>query len=146
MAADPLGKLLSLRKIRVENAIADLTALRNEKAATEQRLAERRQQFQSLMDQHGAVLQHLQTADERTLSQIAAVQGDLMAVRAALQETQELIVAIEEEIGRLEKRISAARIRWKELERARDRCDELRSELKKRGLFKALAAEEYAEG
>jgi chromosome segregation ATPase len=146
MAVDPLGKLLSLRKVRVENAISDLTALTNEKASTEQRLAATRLQFQSLMDLHGAVLQHLQTADERTLSQIAAVQGDLMGVRVALQETQGQIVAIEEEIAQLENRIVAARSRWKELERARDRCDELRSELKKRGLFEALAAEEYAEG
>lgn len=143
MAVDPLAKLVRLRKSRAETAERDLAALRVEKGKVEQSLQAERQRLNGLAGEYGQTELRLQGHNINSMAEFASVQGDLLAIRAMAQESQQQISQIEASLALFEKRIIAARKLWRDHENAHDRFVELSDEMKKRGLLAALATEEF---
>ena len=129
----------------MENAVRDLTELRAKKQEAEQRLRREHERFQGLLSQHAQVETGLYSAVGRSFAELAAINGDILAIRAIIQGCRNTIANIEEELGDIEKKIVEAREKWRQCERAHDRSNELSEELKKRDMMVALAREEFTD-
>jgi DNA repair exonuclease SbcCD ATPase subunit len=143
MPAGPLDKLVKLRKTRVDNALRDLTDLQREKAAVQGRLAQAKQAHAGFVQAYLQREQALAAGMIRSFADLAAVQGDLNAIREQIHFARSQISDIEEELAALKRRIISARARWREYERAHERCAELSTELAEGAKLAALAIEEF---
>lgn len=145
MPAGPLDKLVKLRKSRVDNALRDLTDLQREKGQVEAKLEQAKRTHAGFIHAYLQREQALAAGLIRSFSDLAAVQGDLNAIREQIHFARSEIADIEEELAALERRIISARARWREYERAHDRCAELSTELAEEAKLAALAIEEFAD-
>ncbi|MGL4728801.1 MAG: hypothetical protein ACRCWO_08585 [Bosea sp. (in: a-proteobacteria)] len=145
MPAGPLDKLVKLRKSRVDNALRDLTDLQREKGQVEAKLEQAKRTYEGFVQAYLQRERALAAGLIRSFSDLAAVQGDLNAIREQIHFARSQIADVEEELAALERRIISARARWREYERAHDRCAELSTELAEEAKLAALAVEEFAD-
>jgi DNA repair exonuclease SbcCD ATPase subunit len=145
MPQAPLDRLVKLRKSRVDNALRDLAALQEEKVQVSAKLDEARRQHGGLVQSYLAREKDLAAGLIHSFSDLAAIQGDLLAIREQIHAARNHIADVEEELDGLARRIVAARTRWREFERAHDRCAELSTELAEEARLAALAIEEFAD-
>jgi chromosome segregation ATPase len=145
MAKGPLESLVRLRKTRVDNALRDLAELQRQKGLVEARLEEAKLSHAGFISDYLAREKALAPGLIESLAELAAIHGDLLEIRQQIHATRNQIADIEEELAALERRIVSARARWRELERAHDRCDELSTELAEESRLAALAIEEFAD-
>ena len=145
MAKGPLDSLVKLRKTRVDNALRDLADLQREKGVVEARLEQAKRSHAGFVAAYLDREKALAAGLIRSFSELAAVQGDLMAIREQIHTASSHIADVEEELAALERRIVSARARWREFERAHDRCAELSTELAEEARLAALAIEEFAD-